>query len=77
MYTGCTQAEMGCVEDKQLLSDGINKVLEPFRERRKELASRKGFVEEVLEEGARRARSIAINTLTEVREKMGVPEVGL
>ena len=77
VYTGCTQAEMGCVEDKQLLSDGINKVLEPFRERRKELASRKGFVEEVLEEGARRARSIAINTLTEVREKMGVPEVGL
>ncbi len=74
---GCTQAEMGCVEDKELLADGINKTLEPFRERRRELASRKGFVEGVLQEGARRARAIAINTLTEVREKMGVPEVGL
>ena len=76
VYMGCTQAEMGCVEDKELLADGINKILEPFRERRRELASRKGYVEDVLQEGARRERSIAQNTLTEVREKMGVPEVG-
>ena len=68
---------MGCVEDKELLANGINKTLEPFRERRRELASRKGFVESVLQEGARRARAIAINTLAEVREKMGVPGVGL
>ena len=77
VYRGCTQAEMGCVEDKDLLADGINKTLEPFREKRRELAGRKGLVKDVLQEGARRARIIATNTLTEVREKMGVPEVNL
>ena len=72
VYQRCTTAQIGCVEDKKLLAEGINKALEPFRERRRELKERKGYVQEVLREGARRAGAIARETLAEVRDKMGL-----
>ena len=77
VYQKCTTAQMGCVECKQLLAEGINKALKPLRERRRELAERPEFVQEVLQEGARRARVIARETLAEVREKMGISEATL
>lgn len=73
VYEECTTAKRGCVECKQQLADGINRVLAPFRERRQELVSRAGYVEEVLADGAARARMIASETLAEAREKMGLP----
>ena len=73
VYEECTTAKRGCVECKQQLADGINRVLAPFRERRQELVGRPEYVEEVLADGAARARMIASETLTEVREKMGLP----
>lgn len=73
VYEECTTAKRGCVECKQQLADGINRVLAPFRERRQELASRPRHVEEVLADGAARARLIASETLAEAREKMGLP----
>jgi tryptophanyl-tRNA synthetase len=69
----CRGAAIGCVDCKQLLADGINKALEPFRERRAEIAQRAGYVDEVLVDGARRAHAIAKETIKEVREKMGLP----
>jgi tryptophanyl-tRNA synthetase len=77
VYQQCTSAEIGCVEDKGLLAEGINRMLEPFRERRRELVEKPGYVDEVLQEGARRARVIARETLAEVREKMGMAEATL
>jgi len=77
VYQKCISAQIGCVEDKQLLAEGINRTLEPFRERRHELAERPDYVEEVLQEGARRARAIARETLAEVRDKMGISEATL
>lgn len=74
VYKKCTSAEMGCVEDKELLSTGINRVLGPFRERRRELASKKEFLREVLGDGAARARVIAKATLAEVLDKMNISE---
>ena len=77
VYQKCTAAEMGCVEDKRLLAEGINRTLEPLRERRRELADKPEYVDEVLREGARRAQAIARETLGEVREKMGIQEAAL
>jgi len=77
VYQQCTSAHLGCVDDKQLLADGINKTLEPFRERRREFADKSGYVEEVLQEGALHARAIARETLAEVRDKMGISAVTL
>ena len=73
VYEECTTAKRGCVECKQQLADGINRVLAPFRERRQELASRPDYVKETLADGAARARAIAGETLAEAREKMGLP----
>ena len=73
VYEECITAKRGCVECKQQLADGINRVLAPFRLRRQELAGRKGYVEGVLADGAARARAIARETLAEAREKMGLP----
>ena len=69
----CQGAEIGCVDCKQLLADGVNSALEPFRERRAEIAQRPGYANEVLAEGARRAQAIARETMKEVKEKMGLP----
>jgi len=68
----CRTAQIGCVDCKKLLSDGINTTLKPFRERRAELATRPQYIREVLADGASRARVIARETLREVKEKMGL-----
>jgi tryptophanyl-tRNA synthetase len=68
----CTTAEIGCVDDKQGLADGINAYLADFRERRRELAERSSVVAEVLADGAERARVIARATIDEVYQRMGL-----
>jgi len=68
----CQSASIGCVECKRLLAQEINGALEPFREKRVELALRPDYVNDVLSEGALRARAIAKETMTEVKEKLGL-----
>jgi len=72
VYHECTNALIGCVNDKQQLAAGINRELAPFRERRVLIAGKPGYVEEILADGARRASAIARETLREVKEKMGL-----
>ncbi|MFH1638758.1 MAG: tryptophan--tRNA ligase [Chloroflexota bacterium] len=72
METRCRSAEIGCVACKELLSEGINRALQPFREKRAELARNPEYIREVLADGAKRAQVIARTTLEEVRQKMGL-----
>lgn len=67
----CTAGQIGCVACKKYLAENINKVLSPYRERRK-LWSEEGKVEKVLSEGAEKAREVASATMKEVREAMGI-----
>jgi tryptophanyl-tRNA synthetase len=60
------------VECKQQLAEGINQALAPFRERRAALAASPQYIEEVIADGARRAQAIAAETLSEVKERMGL-----
>ena len=69
----CRRAGIGCVECKKIYAENLNKALEPFRAKRAELAAKPKLVEEILEDGARRARSIADETIREVREAMQLP----
>jgi tryptophanyl-tRNA synthetase len=69
----CRTAVLGCVDCKKRFAANLNRHLEPFREKRAGLASKKGVVEEVLNEGARRARILADKTMQEVREAVGLP----
>ena len=68
----CREATRGCVECKEQLAEGINWELAPFRERRAALAARPQDIEEVVVDGALRARAIATETLREVKERMGL-----
>jgi len=69
----CRRAGIGCVDCKKLLAKNMNADLEPFRARRVEFASKPGYVSEVLNDGARRARVIAQQTMKEVREAIQLP----
>ena len=68
----CRSAKIGCVDCKMLLAREINSTLKPFRERRASLASKPRYVNDVLADGAQRARVIARETLKEVKLKMGL-----
>ena len=57
---------------KKSLTDLLVNFLEPFRKKRKELLSREVYVEELLNQGARRAQVVAQSTMKEVRKKMGL-----
>jgi tryptophanyl-tRNA synthetase len=56
----------------QLNEDEEDPALEPVREKRKELESDIEKVREIIEEGNRRARSIAVETMREVREAIKI-----
>ena len=71
--TECRRAGIGCVECKALYAKNLNKHLEPFRAKRAELASKTEYVNDVLTDGAKRARAIAAKTMGEVREAMQLP----
>ena len=64
----CRSGSMGCVACKKQLSTVLDQELGPIRERREKVLSQKGYIEEVLKDGAERARTVARATLQEVRE---------
>ena len=69
----CRRAGIGCVDCKKRFAANLNRHLEPFRVKRAELASKPDYVSDVLNDGAKRARVIAQQTMTEVREAMQLP----
>ncbi|MFM8409348.1 MAG: tryptophan--tRNA ligase [Alphaproteobacteria bacterium] len=68
---GCRTAGIGCLECKKVMIRHVVDDLEPFREKRRELAARPGWVREVIEEGTKKAREIARATMEEVRAAIG------
>ena len=69
----CRRAGIGCVECKALFAKNLNHHLESFRSRRAEIAAKPDAVDDVLTDGAKRARSIAQKTMQEVRAAVGLP----
>jgi len=65
---GCRTASIGCVECKRMMASNLNKALEPLREKRKELEANPEIIENIIDEGNKKARKIARNTMEEVRE---------
>ncbi len=70
----CRSAEIGCVECKRLVAGEINEALAALRDRRSELAKRPDYVKEVLAQGARQAKTVATDTIKEVKGRMGLIE---
>src|SRR5206468_11665577 len=63
---------MGYALAKEALLEKINVQFEPARQRRKELAQNLDYVEDVLKKGAKRARAEAQQTMTQVRQAVGL-----
>jgi len=59
---------VGDVEVKTKLAQAMNAMLEPMRERRREVMARPEQVREILVEGSRKARVIAQSTMERVRD---------
>jgi len=69
----CRSAQIGCVDCKQTLATTINDYFEPIRARRDELAANPKHVDDVLQDGAQRARIIAKEVLADVKARVGLP----
>ena len=59
--------KVGDVEVKQKLARALNALLEPIRERRAAIDARPGYVREVMEQGSKKAREVAGETMDRVR----------
>jgi len=68
----CRTAARGCVDCKKRLISGVTEHFAPLRERRETFASRPELVDEIVDEGNRRARAAAVATLEQARAAMGV-----
>lgn len=68
----CAGAAMGCTECKKILAGRLMEILAPLREKRAELLKNKGYIEEVLKEGAGKASLTAAATLEEARRAMKI-----
>ena len=67
-----TKGKVGDVEVKQKLVVALNTFLEPIRQRRAELETQPGYLEDVLAEGSRKARAEARETLRLAKDAMGL-----
>lgn len=64
----CEGAQRGCTDCKKTLADGIIEYLRPVRERRARLVKDRAYLDEVLKNGASRARDVAVKTMSQVRK---------
>ncbi|MDH5408103.1 MAG: tryptophan--tRNA ligase [Gammaproteobacteria bacterium] len=69
---GCRTAGIGCLDCKGPVIDAIQQELAPIRERAVEYEKDKGLVRNILSEGCDKARDVAKQTLSEVRQSMGL-----
>ncbi len=63
---------IGYKESKEVLAERLIALVTPLREKRTELQGKQGLVEEVLAEGAEKARMVALKKMEEVRRVVGV-----
>ena len=69
---GCRTAAIGCLDCKKVMIRHVLDDLAKFREKRTYWEQHRDEVRDVLVEGGRKARAVAVETMTEVREVVGV-----
>ncbi len=69
---GCVKAKMGCIDCKQPIIDAINNELAPMQERIAKYQSDPELIRQIIFDGSERARNVARETMSEVREAMGI-----
>jgi tryptophanyl-tRNA synthetase len=69
---GCTTAGIGCLECKQPVIDAVLAELAPMRERAQTYLDDPTLVKSIIADGCDRARKLALETMRDVREAMGL-----
>lgn len=69
---GCRTAGIGCIECKKKVIDAVIVELEPIRKRAADYSSDPTLVKNIIAEGCERAQDAAEETLTDVRQAMGL-----
>ncbi|MCK8827098.1 tryptophan--tRNA ligase [Natroniella acetigena] len=69
---GCSTAEIGCMDCKQKLADLLTDYLVDVHQKREELKADPELIDQILAEGASKARQTAQQTLKEVKEAMNL-----
>jgi len=69
---GCTSAGIGCLECKQPVIDAVLAELAPIRERAQPYVDDPTLVKNILADGRDNARKLAMETMRDVREAMGL-----
>lgn len=68
----CRNAEIGCVECKQMMAQNLIKALEPLREKREYYEAHPILVDDIIADGCEKARRVAHQTMAEVREAVKI-----
>lgn len=68
VHEWCTKAQKGCTDCKTILAEELLKVLAPIQEKRQELLRKPERIREILDEGRKKAGTIARQTISEVKE---------
>ncbi len=71
---GCRTAGIGCIECKSRAADHLMTVLAPMQERRRPFEANPKLAWDILEEGSRKARVIAEETMHQVRDAMNLSQ---
>ena len=72
VQTGCRNASIGCVDCKRPVIDEIKKTLEPIQTSIVMYESDLASVKKIVAEGSEQARELAMKTMNDVREAMGL-----
>ena len=66
--TGCRTAGIGCLDCKEVLLKHMIPPLETIRRRRQTFVEKPDTIRDILADGSRRARTVAVQTMREVRD---------
>jgi tryptophanyl-tRNA synthetase len=72
---GCRTASIGCVDCKKVLIARVTEHMAPIHERRKYYEGRQDELDDILRDGALRARETAGRTMSEVYDALSMPKM--
>jgi len=68
----CSQAKKGCRECKEELTEILESFIAPHRDKKKKLLKEKNYINDILDDGNKKAKEVCRKTLGEVRELLGI-----
>ena len=66
----CQSAAIGCTDCKKRLAEILEQLIAPAREKRQQLLLKKDFLLDIVSQGSKKAKAIAENTLSQVKNIM-------